>query len=133
MPGPLVLSTFPRKSDKDYANGFAVDHYSTIGERWGGWYVTGKRVPMKHMGNFPLILPKPLDYPPPARPTVDGLFDLDGYPTKYSDIVALLMLEHQSHAANLITFMGSALVTDKIPEAINNPSTTAVRGRSRSR
>jgi hypothetical protein len=123
VPGPLVLSTFPRKGDKDYANGFAVDHYSSIGERWGGWYVTGKRVPMKHMGNFPLILPKPLDYPPPARTSLDGLFDLDGYPTHHSDVVALLILEHQAHATNLITRLAwEARVghTDKLPEAINN-------------
>jgi hypothetical protein len=123
VPGPLVLSTFPRKSDRDYANGFAVDHYSSIGERWGGWYVTGKKVPMKHMGNFPLIMPKPADYPPPARLTVEGLFDLDGYPVHTSDVVALLVLEHQSHATNLITRLawesrvGHA---DKLPEAINN-------------
>ena len=123
VPGPLVLSTFPRKSDKDYANGFAVDHYSSIAERWGGWYVTGKRVPMKHMGNFPLIMPKPLDYPPPARTSVDGMFDLDGYPTHHSDIVALLILEHQAHATNLITRLAwEARVghADKVPEAINN-------------
>ena len=123
VPGPLVLSTFPRKSDKDYANGFAVDHYSSIAERWGGWYVTGKRVPMKHMGNYPLIMPKPQDYPPPARTSVDGMFDLDGYPTHHSDIVALLILEHQAHATNLITRLAwEARVghTDKLPEAINN-------------
>lgn len=107
VPGMSVLSTFPRKTKDDYANGFFVDHYRPIGERWGGWYVTGKRVPARHMGNFPLFMPKlPQDggiTPPPARVSMAGQLDLTGYPTPYSDIVALMVLEHQVHAANLIT------------------------------
>ena len=107
VPGMSVLSTFPRKSKDDYANGFFVDHYRPIGERWGGWYVTGKRVPARHMGNFPLFMPKlPQDgmvTPPPARVSMAGLIDLTSYPTPYSDIVALMVLEHQAHATNLIT------------------------------
>ena len=102
VPGLSVLSTFPRKSKDDYANGFFVDHYRPIGERWGGWYVTGKRVPASHMGNLPLFMAKPAP-PPPARVSMAGQIDLTGYPTPYSDIVALMVLEHQAHAANLIT------------------------------
>ena len=45
VPGMSVLTTFPRKSENDYANGGTVDHYKPIEERWGGWYVTGKQVP----------------------------------------------------------------------------------------
>ena len=107
MPGLSVLSTFPRKTTNDYASGFFVDHYRPIGERWGGWYVTGKRVPARHMGNFPLFMPKPPHEatvtPPPARVSMAGQIDLTSYPTPYSDIVALMVLEHQAHAANLIT------------------------------
>ena len=107
VPGMSVLSTFPRRTKDDYANGFFVDHYRPISERWGGWYVTGKRVPARHMGNFPLFMPKlPQDgmvTPPPARESMAGQFDLTSYLTPYSDIVALLVLEHQVHAANLIT------------------------------
>lgn len=123
VPGPLVLSTFPRKTDHDYANGFAVDHYRDIRERWGGWYVTGKHAPMHHMGNYPLFMAKELEAPPPIKLTVEGRFDLNGYPTPYSDIVALMVLEHQSHATNLITRAGwEARVghADKVPAAIND-------------
>jgi hypothetical protein len=98
-----VLSTFPRKSDRDYANGFFVDHYRQIQERWGGWYVTGKRVPARHMGNLPLFMPKPAEAPPAARVSLEGQFDLSGYLTPYSDIVALMVLEHQAHFSNLVT------------------------------
>ena len=54
VPGWSVLTTFPRKSEMDYANGGFVDHYKPIEERWGGWYVTGKKLPPRHMGNLPL-------------------------------------------------------------------------------
>ena len=103
VPGWTVLTTFPRQSENDYANGGFVDHYRPIEERWGGWYVTGKKVPARHMGNFPLIMPKPIATPPPARVSLEGQFNLDGYLTPYSDIVALMVLEHQAHFTNLVT------------------------------
>ena len=103
VPGLSVLTTFPRRSEMDYANGGAVDHYKPIEERWGGWYVTGKKVPARHMGNYPLIVPKGITAPPPARVSLEGQFDLDGYLTPYSDIAALMVLEHQAHFSNLVT------------------------------
>ena len=103
VPGQSILSTFPRKDDNDYANGFTVDHYRPIEDRWGGWYVTGKRVPARHAGNLPLFMPKRVDTPPPARVSLAGQFDLSGYPTPYSDVVALMVMEHQAHLFNLFT------------------------------
>lgn len=103
VPGLTVLTTFPRKSEDDYANGGVVDHYRPIEERWGGWFVTGKKVPARHMGNFPLIMPKPIDTPPAARVSLQGQLDLSGYLTPYSDIVALMVLDHQAHFSNLVT------------------------------
>lgn len=101
VPGLSVLTTFPRKSESDYANGGTVDHYRPIDERWGGWYVTGKQVPAKHMGNLPLIMSKPIAVPAP--PSLEGQFDLTGYLTPYSDVVALMVLDHQAHFSNLVT------------------------------
>jgi hypothetical protein len=103
VPGLSVLTTFPRKSEMDYANGGVVDHYRPIEERWGGWYVTGKKVPGPHMGNYPLILPKGINAPPPPRVSLAGQFDLSGYLTPYSDVAALMVLEHQAHFSNLLT------------------------------
>lgn len=103
VPGLSVLSTMPRRSDRDYADGFFVDHYRQIQERWGGWYVTGRRVPARHMGNLPLIVATPIEVPPPARVSLAGQFDLTGYLTPYSDIVALMVLDHQAHFSNLVT------------------------------
>lgn len=102
VPGMSILTTFPRKTNADYANGGFVDHYKPIAERWGGWYVTGKKLPPRHMGNLPLFMPKPA--PPPApRASLEGLFNLDGYLAPYSDIVALMVLEHQAAFSNLVT------------------------------
>ncbi len=111
VPGQTILSTFPRKDENDYANGFTVDHYRPIEDRWGGWYVTGKRVPARHAGNLPLFMPsfarategRPGTTPPPAKVSLEGQFDLSGYPTPYSDIVALMVMEHQAHLFNLLT------------------------------
>jgi hypothetical protein len=103
VPGLSILTTFPRKSEMDYANGGFVDHYKPIEERWGGWYVTGRKLPARHMGNLPLILPKGATTAPPARVSLEGQFNLDGYLSPYSDIVALMVLEHQAHFSNLVT------------------------------
>ena len=108
VPGPVVLSTMPRRSTNDYANGGHVDDRVPLAERWGGWYVTGARVP-RSMGNLDLIQPKMPEAGPAhvaARESVAGAFDLNGYLTPYSDVVALMVLEHQAHATNLITRAG---------------------------
>jgi hypothetical protein len=108
VPGPFVQTVFPRRSDDEYANGFIVDHRVGLSERWGGWYVTGERVPLS-MGNIPLMQPKmPASGASrvPARSSLAGTFDGRGYPTFFSDIVALMVLEHQVHATNLITRAG---------------------------
>jgi hypothetical protein len=109
VPGFFVQTVLPRRSADDYANGGVVDHRAPLDERWGGWYVTGTRVP-RSMGNQELIQPTmPEDGPVPAV-TVDrslaGKFDPRGYPTMFSDVVALMLLEHQAHAVNLITRAG---------------------------
>ena len=103
VPGMSVLTTFPRKSENDYANGGFVDHFRPIEERWGGWYVTGRQVPARHMGNYPLFLPKGIVSSPPSYASLKGVFDLDGYLSPYSDIAALMVLEHQAHFVNLVT------------------------------
>ena len=43
---------------------------------------------------------------PSELESLEGKFDLDGYPSAHSDIVALMMLEHQAHMTNLITRVG---------------------------
>ena len=127
VPGPFVQTVFPRRSDEEYANGFTVDHRVPLAERWGGWYVTGARVPTS-MGNIPLLQPTMPESGPkrvPATSSLKGVFDAHGYPTAFSDVVALMVLEHQVHATNLITRAGweyrikSPLVSTAVEELVD--------------
>lgn len=108
VPGLMVMTMFPLPDDPNaYANGFTNDHRSPFSERWGGWYVTGEHSAARHMGNIPVM---PADkgkskITAPLRPqkSVEGLFDLEGYPSPHSDVVALMVLNHQTHMTNLLT------------------------------
>jgi hypothetical protein len=79
-------------------------------ERWGGWYVTGAPNNVPHLGNLQIKGPaqpvQTLDSLKVAGHTVDkldGLIDTKPYLTNHSDIVALLVFEHQVYIENLIT------------------------------
>ena len=110
VPGVFVLTTFPRKSENHYADGGVSDHREPLARRYGGWYVTGDAVPPRHMGNQPLIFPgatsPDLTPAPTPRATLAGsglVRDIDQFLRPTSDIVALVVLEHQLHAMNLMT------------------------------
>jgi hypothetical protein len=103
VPGPVLQTVFPRQNELEYANGGFVDHRLPIDERWGGWFVTGKQVPARHMGNQPMMQPTPRKGPVQKLATVEGEFDTARYLAHTSDIAALLVFDHQVHATNLIT------------------------------
>jgi hypothetical protein len=110
VPGLTVHSVHPLPDEKSYVNGYTTSHISPIHERWGGWYVTGQPGRTAHMGNIP-VMPADqgrlkLDNPVAPLASVKGLFDLNGYPSPHSDVVALLVLDHQMHMTNLITRAG---------------------------
>ncbi|HEY7449562.1 MAG TPA: hypothetical protein VH702_15510 [Vicinamibacterales bacterium] len=108
-PALVVASVFP---DAEGLPAFTTnlfrgtDHRTPFNERWGGWYVTGTHGSQRHLGNA--IAPDPL------RPvdlqeadnqnltTLAHKFDTTRYLTPFSDIVALMVLEHQSGMTNLI-------------------------------
>jgi hypothetical protein len=111
VPGIMTISTFPMSDDKNaYATGGVVDDRTAFDQRWGGWYVTGKTVPMRHLGNLPVIRPeRELARPAPPAPKIESIqreFDATSYPSRYSDVVALMVLDHQTHVTNLLTRLG---------------------------
>ena len=110
VPGLTILSTLPMPDDPNaYAIGWTTDHRIPLADRWGSWYVTGAPPMLRHLGNTSepmLVVPGPDADPAPALDTLEGLFDLSGYPTPYSDIVALLVLEHRTHMTNLLVRTG---------------------------
>lgn len=86
-----------------------VDDDTPIAQRWAGWYVTGHSGSQVHLGNIQVHSVKELDNLDRVRKinldSLDGLFDTKPYITGKSDIVALLVLEHESTIYNMITRM----------------------------
>lgn len=112
VPGMMVRSfyTLPDGSPKLILGGFATDHRSPFEERWGGWYVTGAMEHGRHMGNAMLADPEhPESMITPQTlyvASLEGKFDAKAYLSSYSDIVALLVFDHQMYMTNLITRVG---------------------------
>jgi len=110
VPGLTVQSVYPLPDELSYVNGFTTIHGSPLEQRWGGWWVTGDHGGAHHMGNVP-VMPADKALALDGNPTrvltsVEGLFDLRGYLTPFSDVVAQLVLAHQTHMTNLITRTG---------------------------
>src|SRR5215475_4537944 len=112
VPGLAVGSVVPL-SDWDLlpdAPTLISDHCSPFGERWGGWYVTGKNEAVPHLGNRTTTNVDNFEsfavQPTRSLESLQGKFDLSRYLTPYSDIVALMVLTHQAHMTNLLTRIG---------------------------
>lgn len=84
-----------------------TDDQTPLAERWGGWYVTGVPDREAHLGNLQIPPGQGLALRRAHRPgtlaSIGRLFDAAPYLTDKSDIVALLVLEHQVEVKNLIT------------------------------
>lgn len=112
VPGLAVGSVFPAKDGTPMldAPNFITDDRSPLEERWGGWYVTGDTGSMRHLGNRTVSDPEnPQTMATAVTPrfeSLKGRLDLTGYLSSYSDVVALMILEHQAHMTNLIVRMG---------------------------
>jgi hypothetical protein len=84
-----------------------VTQCTPIDDRWGGWYVTGQSGPQRHLGN--LVGLSAFDRhssEPGYHSNLDDLtqlLDTSKYLRPRSDIVALMILEHQGHMHNYIT------------------------------
>jgi hypothetical protein len=85
-----------------------TDTKTPLQRRWGGFYVTGTHGEQKHLGNFVIRDTSVLRQPGGPSgignlQTLDSLVNLDTYLRPTSDIVALLVLEHQVEVQNRIT------------------------------
>jgi hypothetical protein len=84
-----------------------ITHCTPLADRWGGWYVTGQHGSQSHLGN--LIGASAFDRhsgEPGYRGNLSDLtqlIDTNKYLTPHSDIVSLMVLEHQAHMHNYIT------------------------------
>lgn len=109
VPGHLVRS-FATDEDGvvDLSSGTSqVNHRTPFEERWGGWYVTGTHGGQTHRGN---LVGKTAYERQEKEPNFAGnctnlasYIELGKYVAPHSDIVALMVLEHQTHMHNYIT------------------------------
>ena len=108
VPGFLVRSVYPKKTGHpDFRLGTtSTDHTTPLKDRFGGWYVTGEHGDMRHRGNVFVDdkIKGSIDreaganqqsLPPKSRP--------DSHLEPTSDIVALMILEHQTQFHNRVT------------------------------
>ncbi len=106
VPGYLVRSVFAARSGQpNLSSGtFTSDHSSPFSERWGGWYVTGTHGRMRHMGNvyFDENDEQGDREAGANRKSLDEFFSTAPYLSPHSDLVALMILEHQTQMHNAI-------------------------------
>ena len=112
IPG-FLLRSVPTAADGaplPWLGNATMDHRTPTEERWAGWYVTGTAGSQKHLGNLLLPDRRAQDLPPwsaaQTLTTLAGRFDTSAYLSEHSDIVALLVFEHQARAMNLLTRVG---------------------------
>jgi hypothetical protein len=116
VPRLLMLSVLPNPDGNALkAAALITNDKSPLRERWGGWYVTGTHGAQRHLGNtivraraddiddMKKFIPR-LDLNAGANLTdLSKRFDTKEYLSPYSDIVALMVLGHQTHVHNMIT------------------------------
>jgi len=107
VPGYLIRSVFASRSGQPNlgSGSFTTDNTSPFSERWGGWYVTGTHGQMRHMGNvYYEEDDEQGDRENGANmESLDKLISTRPYLSSHSDLVALMVLEHQTQMHNAIT------------------------------
>lgn len=108
VPGHLVRSLFVNAGGQPIfsAGSRTVTHKTPIEDRWGGWYVTGQHGEQSHLGNLVIRtrrVPEPVDNSQGLN-VVDltERFDVSNYLTPHSDVVALMVMEHQTQVHNYL-------------------------------
>lgn len=103
VPGMLIRSVYPDSDGHPllHLSTNDVSHETPLEERWGGWYVTGNSS-LPHLGNRVFTEEGDLDAEVSALEDLGGLLDVTKYPLPTSDIVALMVLEHQCQMHTLL-------------------------------
>jgi hypothetical protein len=109
IPGVLLRSVYPSATGTlvPGTKSFITDQESPLSERWGGWYVTGALTSAPNMGNSVVDDTQIAGSPDPAAATklvlLPPRFEASAYVFTGSDVVAHLVLAHQTQMHNLIT------------------------------
>jgi len=110
VPGLLVRSVFTEKTGETVLpwGSYLTTPASPISERWGGWYVTGTHGEIGHMGNKFVMRSSTggLSYDKKYGQNVTDMsqyFDTDKHLANTSDILALMLMEHQIQVHNTLS------------------------------
>lgn len=109
IPGHLVRSVYTDAQGQPIlrAGTEVTTHNTPITKRWGGWYITGTHGALRHRANAFAVendRGADLDVEAGANQTaLDARVAIAKYLTPHSDLVAMLILEHQTQMHNLIT------------------------------
>ncbi len=110
-----------------------VTDRTPLKSRWGGWYVTGQHGSQVHLGNMKIKTLHDFDDLEAHRvgnlDTLDAQFDTKPYLTNKSDIVALLVLQHQADVQNQITRLSYDTRTALADAAAGRIETSEVQAR----
>jgi hypothetical protein len=111
VPGLMVSSAVVDPTGKPQPPGaYVTDHRLPLSKRFGGWFVTGASGSLRHMGNALVGFggaADDLDRERGANVTdLRSFLNTAPYLTADSDIVSLMMLEHESQMTNLIIRAG---------------------------
>ena len=110
VPGFLVRSipSSPNGMIMPWLGNYTTDHRSPLPERWGGWYVTGRGG--RHLGNAPIadrtLQDIRIEESNLNLTSLADRFDTQSYLSPHSDIVALLVFDHQIRMMNLLIRLG---------------------------
>ncbi len=110
IPGVLLRSVYPTANGNTVPGtaSFVTGHESPLKERFGGWYVTGAHGDQRHLGNAVVADRDHPELDTNAGANVTDLsskFNTSDYLSKDSDLVAQLVLAHQTQMHNLITLV----------------------------
>src|SRR5205823_2328419 len=139
VPRLLMLSVLPNPDGNALKRAALITNdQSPLRERWGGWYVTGTHGQQRHLGNT-LVRTRAddiddmkkfvarMDLSAGANVTdLSKRFDTKPYLSPHSDIVALMVLGHQTHVHNMIT-SGVYELRDAVQQGLTDKMSGAVK------
>lgn len=142
VPGHLARSLLTDRSGQPLlsAGSRNVNHTTPVPDRWGGWYVTGTHGDQKHLGNLIVTEAEASSQVDNSkglnRTTLTDLFPVDRYLSGHSDIVALMILEHQILVHNRIARASFAVrealhYETTMNAALQNPAGTRLESTTR--
>lgn len=143
IPGVLIRSVSPDANGQPLlaAGTVHVGHETPLEQRWGGWYVTGPQSHVGHMGNRTAHKDAAgqvalADHPDRHFTDLSDLFPTAPYLSAHSDIVALMIFEHQVNMHNLLNHAAYELRRAHhrqavMEELLQGPSDTAAASMQR--